>query len=68
MEIFPDHAVYHGQVITLHEAAVILARAMGVMYKALTVEDGYTHYDLAMSLKYNVICTKVHDDKEENVA
>ena len=28
MEIFPDHAVYNGKVITLYEAACILARAM----------------------------------------
>lgn len=66
MEIFEDHAVYKGKVITLHEAACILARAMGRMYKKYSVPDGYTHYDLAMALKYNVINAWVNGDSEDD--
>lgn len=32
---------------------------------ALNVEDGYTHYDLAMSLKYNVIDVEIDGYTEE---
>ena len=65
MEIFPDHAVYNGKVITLYEAACILARAMQRMYAKYSVPDGYTHYDLAMALKYNVVDAWVNGEEPE---
>lgn len=64
MEIFPDHAVYEGKVITLYEAACILARAMQPMIRKLNKEDGYEHYELAMALKYNAIDAWVNGEEE----
>ena len=66
MEIFPDHAVYNGKVITLYEAACILARAMQPMIRKLNKEDGYEHYELAMALKYNAIDAWVHGEEDES--
>lgn len=63
--IFEDHATLNGKQITLYEAACILARAMEKMNRALNVPYGYTHYDLAMSLKYNVIYAHVDGDPED---
>ena len=47
MEIFPDHAIYNGKVITLYEAACILARAMQKIYHPIVNEDGYMYEDVA---------------------
>ena len=55
MVIFPDYVMMGEKRISHYEALKILTEAMNVMEDALNVEDGYTHYDLAMSLKYNVV-------------
>jgi len=51
MEIFPDHAVYNGKVITLYEAACILARAMNKVYSPILNDDGYMYEDIATGVE-----------------
>ena len=65
LKIFKEHAELNGEKIPLYEAACIMAKALIPMNKALHVEDGYTHYDLAMSLKYNVIDVEIDGYTEE---
>lgn len=51
MEIFPDHAVYNGKVITLYEAACILARAMQKIYTPILDNDGYLYEDVTYGVE-----------------
>lgn len=62
MVIFPDYVMVGEKRISHYEALKILAEAMNVMENALNVEDGYTHYDLAMSLKYNVVSVSIGEE------
>jgi hypothetical protein len=66
MVIYADHAVFNGERITLYEAACILSRSMQPIYKALTEEDGYIHYDVAMAAKYNAIDSFIDGEEEED--
>ncbi len=50
LKIFADHAETNGKIITLHEAACIMARALAPMWQAYSKPGGYKHYDMAMEL------------------
>lgn len=66
LKIFADHAETNGKIITLHEAACIMARALAPMWAAYSKPDGYEHYELAAALKYNVINVAIDGEDLEN--
>lgn len=65
MEIFPDHAVYNGKVISLYEAACILARAMNKIYSPILNDDGYMYEDIATGVECFGLDAWVHGEEAE---
>lgn len=65
MEIFEDHAEYNGKVITLYEAACILARAMNKIYSPILNDDGYMYEDIATGVERFGLDAWVHGEEAE---
>jgi len=65
MEIFPDHAVYSGKVITLYEVTCILARAMNKIYSPILNDDGYMYEDIATGVERFGLDAWVHGEETE---